>query len=104
MTITAMTITERIREKLNKAFSPLTLELVDDSDQHKGHGGYREGGETHFRLLIVSDHFTGQGRVLRQRAIYDSLQVEMAERVHALQITARTPLEQAALQAAPERS
>ncbi len=89
------TIATRIRDKLTAAFSPVRLDLIDDSEQHRGHGGYRTGGETHFRLLIVSDAFAGQSRVARQRLIYDLLHEEMTERVHALEISARTPAEQA---------
>lgn len=91
------TIAMRIRTKLTDAFDPVRLDLIDDSEQHRGHGGYRTGGETHFRLLIVSDAFAGQTRVTRQRTIYSLLQAEMDERIHALEMAARTPAEQAQL-------
>ena len=71
------------------------LDIIDDSEQHRGHGGYRTGGETHFRVLIVSDAFVGQSRLARQRMIYNLLHAEMDERIHALEISARTPAEQA---------
>ena len=91
-----MKIADRATQKLNEAFHPSVLELVDESELHRGHGGYREGGETHFRLLIVSDAFEGQNRVARQRSIYDLLKDEIEERIHALQISARTVAEHAA--------
>ena len=89
------TIAMRVRTKLTEAFSPDVLDIIDDSEQHRGHGGYRTGGETHFRVLIVSDAFAGQSRVTRQRMVYDLLRTEMSERIHALEISARTPAEQA---------
>lgn len=91
-----MSIADQIYEKLSSAFSPQILEVLDESDKHKGHAGARPGGETHFRVLIVASAFTGLSRLARQRAIYDLLEAEMADRVHALAIKARTPEEHAA--------
>ncbi|RME67760.1 MAG: BolA family transcriptional regulator, partial [Alphaproteobacteria bacterium] len=64
---------------------------VDDSAAHAGHAGHRPGGETHFRVEIVSPAFAGKSRVARQRLIYRILEAELAERVHALSIVARAP-------------
>lgn len=80
-------------EKLTAAFSPLSLDVVDESDHHKGHGGWREGGETHFRIRIVAETFSGMSRVGRHRAINDLLAQELADGVHALAIEARSPEE-----------
>ena len=87
-----------IREKLTFALSPTRLELEDDSWRHAGHhheGGMdaTPGGESHFNLTVVSDAFTGQGRVARQRAINAVLAEELAGPVHALSIKALTPAE-----------
>lgn len=79
-----MTITERMRAKLEAAFQPVELEIVDESERHKGHGGYREGGETHFRVRMVSAAFEGLNRVERSRAVHKALAAELEERVHAL--------------------
>ena len=88
-----MTIAERIKQKLTDALSPSLLEVVDESEKHKGHGGYREGGETHFHVTVVSGEFEGKSRVDRQRMVYALLSEEMAERVHALALTTKAPSE-----------
>jgi BolA protein len=77
--------------RLNSALSPSQVELVDDSEQHRGHGGYNPSGESHFTLSIESKAFAGKSRVERQRMIYHALGELMKERVHALQIRARAP-------------
>jgi BolA family transcriptional regulator, general stress-responsive regulator len=84
--------TEMLR-RLNSALSPTHVDLVDDSEQHRGHGGYNPSGESHFSLDIESEAFAGKSRVERQRMIYHALGDLMKERVHALQIKARAPEE-----------
>jgi len=84
-------IAERITRKLTEAFAPQRLEVIDESHQHHGHGGWREGGETHFRVDIVSDAFAGKSRLERHRMVNAALAEELAERVHALAIAARAP-------------
>jgi BolA protein len=86
-----MTIAETIRTKLEAAFSPQTLDVRDESSQHKGHAGWREGGETHFRVTIVSSAFEGLTRVDRHRRVHDALDAELKGRVHALALTLLTP-------------
>lgn len=86
-----MAIAETIERKLTAALAPQRLKIVDDSEKHKGHAGYREGGETHFRVEVVSAAFDGQNRVARQRRVYEILAEEMAARVHALQLKTLTP-------------
>jgi len=86
-----MNIAERINKKLNEALTPAVLEVVDESAKHKGHGGWREGGETHFHVTVVSEAFEGKSRVDRQRMVYALLADEMAERVHALALTTKAP-------------
>jgi BolA protein len=77
--------------RLNSALSPSQVELIDDSEQHRGHGGYNPAGESHFTLRIESAAFTGKNRVERQRMIYAALGDLMHERVHALSIRAKAP-------------
>lgn len=89
-----MTYAERIEEKLREALAPSRLTIRDDSHRHKGHGGYREGGETHFHVEIVSQVFEGMGRVERQRRVYQVLSEELQERVHALELVTRSPSEE----------
>jgi len=79
--------------RLNSALSPTQIELIDDSEQHRGHGGYNPEGESHFTLRIESLSFTGKSRVERQRMIYAALGDLMRERVHALSIKASAPAE-----------
>ena len=77
--------------RLNSSLAPTTIELIDDSEQHRGHGGYNPAGESHFTLRIESPAFAGKGRVERQRMIYAALGDLMRERVHALSIRAAAP-------------
>ena len=80
--------------RLNSALSPTAIELVDESEQHRGHGGYNPAGESHFSLRIESPAFAGKNRVQRQRMIYAALGELMESRVHALSIQARAPGEE----------
>jgi BolA protein len=80
--------------RLNSALSPTAVELIDDSEQHRGHGGYNPAGESHFTLKIESPGFRGKNRVERQRMIYAALGDLMESRVHALSIRASAPGEQ----------
>ena len=84
-------MTSRLRAKLEAAFSPVALDIEDESAKHAGHAGAREGGETHYRIRIVSESFTGLNRVQRQRKVYAAVAEELAERVHALSLVTLTP-------------
>lgn len=77
--------------RLNSALSPTRIELTDDSEQHRGHGGYNPAGESHFSLRIESAAFAGKNRVQRQRMVYAALGELMESRVHALSIRASAP-------------
>lgn len=88
---------ERIAALLERHFTPERLEVTDDSARHAGHAGAAPGGETHYRLLLVCDAFRGKSRVARSRGVYDLLGDEFAGGLHALEMTLRTPDEQAAL-------
>ena len=77
--------------RLDSALSPTRVELSDDSEQHRGHGGYNPAGESHFNLTIESAAFAGKSRVERQRLVYSALGDLMNERVHALSIRATAP-------------
>ena len=85
-----MTYHSRISTKLS-VLSPARLEVIDESEKHHGHSGWKEGGETHFRVVVVADAFTGLGRLARHRLVNDLLADELKERVHALAIEARAP-------------
>ena len=82
---------EIITEKLTEAFKPQSLRVEDESHQHEGHAGHRPGGETHFRVYIVSEAFRGKTRIERHRLINAALTAELAAGVHALAIHANAP-------------
>jgi BolA protein len=89
-TATGPIATEMLK-RLNSALSPTHIELIDDSEQHRGHGGYNPAGESHFSLAIESPAFAGKSRVERQRMVYSAMGDLMRERVHALTIRASAP-------------
>jgi BolA family transcriptional regulator, general stress-responsive regulator len=80
-----------ITKKLTEAFAPQSLNVLDESHQHEGHAGHRPGGQTHFRVYIVSEAFKGKTRIERHRMINESLSGELASGVHALAIHAAAP-------------
>ena len=84
-------VAARIEAKLREAFSPERLEVVDASERHRGHGGWREGGETHFDVVVVSAALAGLSRLERQRRVNAALAEELAGPVHALSIKAEAP-------------
>lgn len=86
-----MTVKDQITGKLREAFAPARLDVTDESHLHQGHAGHREGGETHFRVYIVSHSFEGKSRIERHRMINATLASELADRVHALALKAQTP-------------
>ncbi|PCJ41972.1 MAG: BolA family transcriptional regulator [Alphaproteobacteria bacterium] len=88
-----MSVAETIETKLRSVLNISHLELIDESQKHAGHAGARPGGESHFRLLLVSSDFTGKNRVARQREIYRILKDEMAGPIHALSLDIRSPEE-----------
>ncbi|WP_162855011.1 BolA family protein [Stappia sp. BW2] len=88
-----MSTKQTITDKLSAAFSPSFLNVIDESDKHKGHGGWREGGETHFRVQIAAAAFEGMNRIARHRAINDLLADEIAGGVHALALEIRSDSE-----------
>jgi BolA protein len=92
-----MQVADTIRDKLTAAFAPVALLVRDESASHAGHAGATRGdgsqGETHFHVRIVSAAFDGVSRVGRQRLVYDALKDELAGPVHALSVSALTPIE-----------
>jgi BolA protein len=88
-----MNTRDLITEKLTKAFAPQSLDVVDESHKHEGHAGHRPGGETHFRVYIVSEAFKGKSRLERHRMVNQALSGELAGGVHALAIHAAAPSE-----------
>ncbi len=83
----------QIAAKLTEAFAPVSLDVTDESHLHEGHAGHRPGGQTHFRVYIVSQAFDGKSRVERHRMIHQALADELAGGIHALALSAQTPAE-----------
>jgi BolA protein len=81
-----MSIKDTLTAKLTSKFAPEFLEVIDESSSHFGHAGWREGGETHFRVRIATRHFDGLSRVAQHRAVMETLNDELKDRVHALAI------------------
>lgn len=84
-------VASEMRRRLSEALAPTRIELIDQSEQHRGHGGYNPAGESHFALVIESPAFAGKSRVERQRMVYAALGELMDARVHALTIRATAP-------------
>ena len=91
-----MRVAAAIEKKLSEAFSPVRISVLDESHKHKGHAGARPGGESHFRVEIVSAEFAGLSRLDRRRRIYAALAEEMANDIHALALKPLTPDEDSA--------
>jgi BolA protein len=79
-----MAVVEEIRTRLEAAFRPSRLDVVDESERHRGHAGYREGGESHFRVTIAAPAFGDMSRIERHRAVHEALGRELVGRIHAL--------------------
>lgn len=84
-----MSMAKTIEDKLKAALSPTEIEVIDNSHHHIGHAGYREGGESHFKVVIVSDAFNGKNRLARQRLVNAALADELKGQIHALEMDLR---------------
>jgi BolA protein len=90
-----MNTKDTIINKLREAFLPESLDVTDESHLHEGHAGHRPGGETHFRVNIVSPAFEGKSRIERHRMVNATLAAELKGSVHALAVSAHSPRETA---------
>jgi BolA family transcriptional regulator, general stress-responsive regulator len=86
-----MSVRDTIEQKLSQKFAPTHLEVIDESSKHEGHAGWREGGETHFRVRIATRQFVGKTRLAQHRAVMDELMPELKAGVHALAIEVVDP-------------
>ena len=86
-----MSVKDAITNRLREASSPESLDVTDESHLHEGHAGHRAGGETHFRVYIVSNAFQGKSRIERHRMINAVLVAELAGPIHALALTPHAP-------------
>lgn len=79
-----MSVKDEIHERLSAAFQPSELVVVDDSEKHRGHAGYQEGGESHFNVMIRAEVFADMTRIKRHRAVHQALGKDLVGRIHAL--------------------
>lgn len=82
-----MTIAQEIEDRLTHAFRPDLLEVRDDSERHRGHAGWREGGQTHFHVTIRAADLQGGSRLSRHRRVHEALGPDLIARIHALGLT-----------------
>lgn len=82
-----MAVEEEIRSRLAEVFAPRELIVDDESEKHRGHAGWREGGETHFHVTIASDAFADMSRIERHRAVHAALGPDLVARIHALSLS-----------------
>jgi BolA protein len=75
---------QQIEDALQVAFTPSALEVVDDTESHRGHAGFTEGVESHFNVIIRAEAFKGMSRIGRHRAIHTALGPELIASIHAL--------------------
>jgi len=88
-----MSITKQIENIIQETFHPITLEILNQSHLHAGHGGDDGSGESHFKIIIVSDMFIGKSRLARHRMVFEALEQALPVLPHALSITAFDPAE-----------
>ncbi|EPX82219.1 BolA family protein [Salipiger mucosus] len=81
-----MSRTTQIETRLRDAFAPRELDVRDDSERHRGHAGFQEGGESHYHVRIRSEAFKGQTRIARHRAVHQALGAELVGAIHALSL------------------
>ena len=80
-----------IREKLEQAFRPVRLEVINESHLHAGHRSSPGTGDSHYRVLMVSEQFAGKSRLQRHRLVNEELAAELKGKVHALALNLRAP-------------
>jgi len=79
-----MRVSDEIEAKLRAAFEPRELSVVDESEKHRGHAGYQEGGQSHFQVVIAAEAFAPMSRIARHRAVHEALGKDLVGRIHAL--------------------
>jgi len=86
-----MSRTAEIRHALQHVFDPVQLDVVDESEQHRGHAGYQEGGESHFHVVIRAGAFADQSRIARHRSVHSAIGAELLAKIHALSLDVDVP-------------
>ena len=86
-----MNIADQISQSITDAIEPTHLEVINQSHLHKGHAGDDGSGESHFKLVVVWGGFSAYSRIERQRYLHQTLGQELIQKIHALQLSCRTP-------------
>ncbi|MCZ4351118.1 BolA family transcriptional regulator [Roseovarius aestuarii] len=81
-----MTRADEIKAALNRAFEAHHIDVIDESEQHRGHAGYQEGGQSHFRVRIQTPELTPLSRLARHRAVHAAIGPALIAQIHALAI------------------
>ena len=81
-----------IKTKLEESFLIETLEVIDESELHRGHSGFQEGGESHFRIRLSSENFKNKSLLARHRAVHAALGKQLLNEIHALALELDVPL------------
>ncbi len=81
-----MTMQQKISGALEKRFPNARIIVTDESEAHRGHAGYRDGGESHFHVQLSTEAFAGLSRLARHRAVHDALGPEILTKIHALSL------------------
>ncbi len=84
-----MSVRDEIELKLRDAFGVTALEVVDDSESHRGHAGFQDGGESHFNVMIAAPEFAAMSRIARHRAVHSAIGPQLIGRIHALALDIR---------------
>ena len=79
-----MSVKDEIETRLRSAFDPRELVVVDDSESHRGHAGYQDGGESHFQVKLRAAAMSELSRIARHRAVHKALGADLVGRIHAL--------------------
>ncbi len=93
MDINNMDLVKVIEEKITKALRPAALDVINESHLHASHASSPNTGNSHFRLIIISDKFAKLNLLARQRMVYEILKDELNGPIHALSLTTKTPNE-----------
>ena len=84
---------KKIQDILQNKFAPDYIKIVDDSDRHRGHAGQKESGGSHYTIILVSDSFEGKTLLERHRAVYDAVEMDRSESIHAFALKVYTSKE-----------
>ena len=80
-------VSDQIETRLRAAFTPRSLHVEDESESHRGHAGYQDGGQSHFHVALDAPELDGLSRVVRHRAVHKAIGDVLVAKIHALRLT-----------------